>query len=246
MLLASWVPDSRATAHLVDDASINTDTNVYSFQSTRLGFPTSDRQIVVAVIGTHGGSNARKVNTLTVGGVSASFVVKSASANEDNHTVELWAAEVLNGVDGTVEVTWDAGMSNCAICVYRLIGAETSAHDTGSDNGSPATTTLDVPTGGTCIAVSFAGSSATTTWAGAKEDVETTLETTTSRYTGASQNLKSGEAGRTITATYSTTSANRAMCCASWGRSIRGRWRTPTDPRPSARKRRAGPAPPRT
>ena len=210
-----------------DAAVITTDLTTYTFSGMELGAAHSNRKIVVHVVMSDG-SAGTTISTLTIGGISAAVVsdgVTNASADGAGASTSLsaqWMAAVPTGTTGDIVVTFSAESNNCAITVYRLINAATTAFhvatDITADGSNAVSASLNIPGFGVAIgSVRWQGNGATrtTTWDGLTENVDETIEAT-STYSSASKYFATGQSGLTITATASGTLDLEALVLASF------------------------------
>ena len=206
-----------------DTGTDGTDATVFTFSAKSIGAAWSNRKIVVAVSG-HSTSAARTISSVTVGGIAATSVI-SATAGANTNLAALYIASVPTGITANVVVTWSAGVGSCAVDLYRLVNAKTTANDTGSDITVGASNeeeaTIYVPGGGFAIAAFTADSSAgtrTTTWTNLTEntDRETANDDSIS-FSSASLRYASSQSALLITATASGALSRGAFVCASFG-----------------------------
>ena len=62
------------------------------------------------------------VNSMTVGGVSATRVADVTNSAEAQYVSELWRADVPSGTTGDIVVTWNSAMSQCGIIAWAVTG----------------------------------------------------------------------------------------------------------------------------
>jgi hypothetical protein len=200
---------AAASAVFTSNAASATTSLSYSFSSQNFGAASTDRHILIGTAGQAG--SAAAVNTVTIGGISASQVFAASSSTV---TVAFWIAAVPTGTSGTVAISWAAQRARCAAVTWALTGLlSTTAVDTGSaiNSGSSALSdTVNVSAGGVCLAMAYDGGtgSRTWTWSGLTESVDTTFASGRS-YTGALGNFAAEQSGLTVQATPSgSTTAN--------------------------------------
>lgn len=194
-------------------AASASDLTEYTFSGLSLGVAAVNRKIVVIV---GGFVNSDTINTVTVGGVSTTTIIEQAVTEG---FLELRQADVPTGTTGDVVVTWSAGVSNCLVGVYRVIGATDAAFDTGVDTTDTLNDTLNIPTGGVVIggAFSAAGASASFSWTNLTEDFEQQAGAESTFITGASNAFAGGEVARSISCQVTNETSGVAMLLASWG-----------------------------
>lgn len=194
----------------------------YTFSGMSLGTAAGNRLIVAAV---HGADNDRVADnfaqTVTIGGVAASLVVRkgqACSVINNSSLIELWQALVPTGTTGTVVVDYDFSAYACAVALYSITTNNQAAQSTGSDAAASGDTSLSVvatvPTNGYGIAAIFAQhqtsvSNTPTNWT---EDYDTALATVVAA------KMIGGHftAGATLGAAL-TNNDGAAMVYASWG-----------------------------
>ena len=196
------------------------DATNFTFSTQALGAAHTQRKIAVA-IASNSSSSGRTISSVTVGGVSATSIISADGGSTSTNIAAIYLASVPTGTTGDVVVSHSAGMGNCSISLYRLIGASSTAHDTGSDialTGNALSDTMNVVSQGVLIAcVDWLGNGAarTTTWTGPTEDVDETIEGNFT-YSSASKLYVTTQTGITITATASGTLTAAALAIASF------------------------------
>jgi len=156
----------------------------YTFAAQNLGTAAADRYIIVAINGTDGGVGGA-IDTVTIGGVSATIVTQAAHAN--GQIVGFAIANVPTGTSGDIVVNFDHvgdTSGRCAIAAYRVDDLDSptpvdsdSADGTGTSNAS---VTLTTDTDGFVIAAASggAGTHGTFAWTNVTEDFDSNLEAT--------------------------------------------------------------------
>lgn len=168
-------------ASFTASAKDSTGQTTYTFSSVSVGTAADNRQVVVGV---HSilGSPGITINSVTIGGISASRVVKQESGS-GGRVAEFWKASVPAGTTGNIVVTASAAMLACSIGVWAVYGASTATFDTDGSNVNPASVTLSVPTGGIALGFGVSNASSTATWTNLTEDLDDTVQS--SNFTGA-------------------------------------------------------------
>jgi hypothetical protein len=203
-----------AAVELTDSPVSTSDLTAYTFAGAALGAASGDRVIIVGV---GGGAQTRTVSTLTVAGVSATFIVRAAGANE---TAELWYAAVPTGTTGDVVVTWSGAQDGCGAAVWKMTGATAAPHASGSDNDSdPGSVSINIPASGVAVGYVFQRNNTSTyTWANLTEDVDETVEASTFYHSGASAEFAAQQTGLAISADADSAGVRVPMLVvASWG-----------------------------
>lgn len=205
---------SGAAAISVTDSPVQGACTNCSFASTSFGAEAADRVIAVGI---GGGAQTRTVSSVTIGGISATFVVRGAGANE---TSELWYASVPTGTTGTVVVNWSGAQDGCGIVVARITGASAAPSASGSDNDSdPATVSLTIPAGGVAFGyISQRHNSGAYTWTNLTEEVDEAYLAGTFFHSGATAAFETQQTGLTITGDPDTAGVrNPLLVVGAWG-----------------------------
>lgn len=198
-----------ATVTYTDNASVVSTTTTFTFSAAAIGTATSDRKIVVGVWAHgHGGVT---LNSVTVGGVSASSVVSKIVGDGIN---ELWQADVPSGTTGDVVATFSSNKAACSIIVWAVTGAASAANATGTSTADPLTASVTIPAKGIVIGRAICGSSATFTWTNVTENAEYVANTIGQG--GASLAYADLQTNLAITADQNT-GAEPLLTVASWG-----------------------------
>jgi len=178
----------------------------FTFSGVALGTAASNRKIIVGT-GSQESVDTTHINTLTVGGVSATELV---AINDDagvDHQAEIWIATVPTGTTGDIVVTTNGNNSSMSIGVWAVYGASSTAHDTVKSIADPQTGTINVPAGGVVIAVAFdRGAGSDYVWTDPTKDFFVTIHTHI-RHSGASIAYASIQTGLTVTANLATEAA---------------------------------------
>lgn len=144
----------------------------YTLTAFNIGAASADR-IVVAIIWTQT-SAAQPINSVTIGGVTATNIV-NLNAGE-SRGLSAWFAAVPTGTTADVVVTAAGNLNRCAVGVSTITGTTQTTYSSRSgsipDSGStvnsittPAAGSITIPTGGVAIAAAWLGSSTPTiTW----------------------------------------------------------------------------------
>lgn len=215
----SVAPAAEGAFLTTDTSSANSTT--YTFSSLTFGTAAADRYIVACFTTRGGGSNA-DIDSVTIGGVTATEVINATAlqATVWNGTA-IFIAAVPSGTSGDVVVTYNVSTLRCGCSLYRLTGlGSATAHDTASDttfSGGELTDTIDVPAGGIVIAASGQDSGTTPgyTWTGVTEEYDEAVEANFDHSGGIETGL-AVETGRTITAAIAGSPAAQTMAAASF------------------------------
>ena len=107
----------------VASATSSSGITAYTFSGVALGTASATRAVYVFVTAQEPGTTAPDVQTLTVGGVSASKVQDvSNSVEPEYYASELWRADVPSGTTGDIVVTWNTAMSQCGVIAWAVTG----------------------------------------------------------------------------------------------------------------------------
>ena len=136
----------------------------YTYSGVALGTASSTRAIYVFATGQGPASSNFDVNSMTVGGVSATRVADVTNSAEAQYVSELWRADVPSGTTGDIVVTWNSAMSQCGIIAWAVTG-DHSLVDLQTTSDSTASFTLtSVPDGSVILAGRGGTGSRTHTW----------------------------------------------------------------------------------
>jgi len=198
--------NSNAQPTIVFEAGYTDDSNAttYTFSSADLGTADADRYIYVAVEGARATAGSRTVSTMTINGVSASFVVRQQSVNLNAH--EFWYAAVPTGSTGDIVVTFNSSMHNAAIGVWSVTGSHSVIYSNGDNtvSGSAISTTFAGSENSVTLLSSYdAGSNISASWSPATEKYDSGNFDTAGLYTAAQYTNTSATNGTTQTVTFS-------------------------------------------
>ena len=182
------------------------DSATYTFSSQNLGAADPNRWIVVCATGIQ--VSARTIDTVTVGGVSATKLVEAEStAGSAFRDVSIWVAYVPTGTTGDIVLTFSSGLVRAGYSAYRLITSTnpTTAYDTETDittSGSDLSVSINRPDNGVVIAATMALCSTATsvTWAGTSENYDAAYPDAAAQGMSSSS-VASGASPLTVTAT---------------------------------------------
>lgn len=186
-------------------ASNTADQSSYTFSSQSLGAADSERYIIVGISTRKAGTGSMTLNSVTIGGVSATISVqKQSTVDGDTCLSAIVIAKVPTGTTGDVVVTFSETVLRCGITMYRAVDlASTTADDTGFGTADPPSTSIDIPATGLAIAESATGwTSVDGSWAGLNPAHVTEVEGMT--MSGAMSAFDSSQTGHTITCDWST------------------------------------------
>jgi hypothetical protein len=218
-LLRSTAAVDATRTHLGQTSS-ETDLSTYTFASQSLGTEQSDRKIVVAVMGRRisSGDTGLVPSTVTVGGVSATLAVSSASSG-DRNSASIWIADVPTGATGDIVVTFSANQGRCGIGWWATYGLTSSTPtDTASTSTNGGALDIDISAGGLGFGYgnSGAGTATTHTWVGLTEDFDAAVGTGNGWHSGASLETATAATPLTVNCTGSGTPTNDQYVAASF------------------------------
>lgn len=213
-----------ATLSYLTNAVNGADASSFTFSSQTLGTAAADRYIIVHASGALV-SGTGTINSVTVGGVSATEVVGGTLPGQTTDYTSIWIAAVPTGTTGDVVVAFPGTARRCGIALYRATGLNSA---TAFDTITDATTAID-PTvsdtinnesGGVFMAAVYTRNSSplpTMAWTGVTEDYEATVEGNVVQSGGLDD---SGTARTTYTVqcdvTHPTTATSVRLVGASW------------------------------
>jgi hypothetical protein len=210
------------TADLHDDVN----RTVYTFSGASLGTEAAGRVIVVCV--SSGQDNAvRTISSVTVAGNACRINAQTgADGGSVANAVGIASLVLVSGTTGDIVVTFSsAAPRNCGITVYNVTGlASETEFDFASSTSDPANMTISVEDGGCIIGVTNDRNTAgTVTWTGITEDVDDTIEASTSTtHSTAFDVFETGETDKSITAELSTSPSAYAAVVVSWSAAASG------------------------
>jgi hypothetical protein len=204
------------TADLHDDVN----RTIYTFSGASLGTEASGRVIVVCV--SSGQDNEiRTISSVTVAGNSCRINAQTgADGGSVAGAVGIASLVLASGTTGDIVVTFSsAAPRNCGITVYNVTGLSGETEfDFASSTSDPASMTISVEDGGCIIGVTNDRNTAgTVTWTGITEDVDDTIEASTSTtHSTAFEVFETGETDKSVTADLSTTPNAYSAVVVSW------------------------------
>lgn len=188
----------------VDTSNLTT----YTYAAVALGAAHFNRRIVLAIYFNDPGDSPPA--SVTIGGVAATLV------KNQNSLVAIYIALVPTGTTGDIVVQYATAATSSAIGVWRLDGADTSTpHHTAGATGAAGTasTSLNLPSGGSAVAAATIRTATTTVWGAAlSEDYDSTVEASFT-FSGAS---KSSAAAGAITVQATAGPSDIDIAAASW------------------------------
>ncbi|MBL6931201.1 MAG: hypothetical protein ISR46_06840, partial [Rhodospirillales bacterium] len=192
----------------VDTSTLTT----FTFSSHAIGTASPDRKVIVGIssVGT-----GRWVTSMTIGGIAAKLVVRSAMSADH---VALWQADVPTGTTADIVVTFNTTSSHCAIGVYEATGVG-ALYSTDLDitNSAAMPTSVTCPENGFIIGVAGCTVGTDTfSWTNLTEDFDQVIAGA-NHYSGASDTFGSHQSERVVTATPATPGTEQGTVVAAWG-----------------------------
>jgi hypothetical protein len=198
-----------------DNAANQSDLSTYTFSTRSFGTAAADRIIVVGIVARR--AAAATLDSVTIGGVTATKTTGVINSGGGAATIaDIWQAPVPTGTTGDVVVTFNTAMARCAVVIYRMVGASSTASNTQTSTATDPSVSLNVPANGAAMGVAHSVDGSTTTWTGLTEDVDTTASLESTVYTSAHDNFTAQQTGLTVTANFSA-GTSPAGAFASWG-----------------------------
>lgn len=187
----------------------------YTFNTVDIGTASTTRLVVVAITGTSSQASGRTVNSVNIGGISATGYQNPSVI----YVASFWAAFVPTGTTANIIVVFSGTMANCGIGVYDLNNLKSAISQGGDSQGVAGGTVINLSlpvtdTGVVIAAGTFAtGTSSTATWSGVTERYDTLVET--GMRTGASAIMTASNSAYAVSCTSSLSNTGRASA-ASW------------------------------
>jgi hypothetical protein len=178
----------------------------YTFNSVAFSEPSADRYIIVSVHGRQ--TTTPTLNSVTIGGVSATLLVQQRNTSSGLSISSFWIAYVPTGTSGSVVVTFSGNMGRCmghSYAIYNLNSTTPiSTATAGTANTNPLILNANVQPNTVYLATVHNNNSTTssTAWSGADEQYDVRAEGQTS---GAIYYASINETPRAVSATFSGT-----------------------------------------
>lgn len=202
---------------LVDSPVSTANATTYTFSGAALGAADAARKIVVGVTADPVSGSDNSISTLTVAGVSATFV--HAVYRDLTYQAALWEATVPTGTTGDIVVTFTGTtMAQCGLGVWRVLNAGTFTDTAGVFVTSvQAADTINVPANGAAIGIGQNNNGAATfTWGGLTEDFDHVVEAGVHTNSGASDAFATAQTALSLTFDASA-AGNVIFAAGAWG-----------------------------
>ncbi len=177
-VLGFGVGASGATVVFAASTVLTTDTTEYTFSGHAIGAPDTGRKVVVCAAA----AGTVTINTVTVGGISATTVAERASGVTFG---EIWEAAVPTGATADIVVTHSGATNRSGIGVFAVYGAKATAGATTTSTADPLNINKNVSSGGVIIGMGTDQSTSTYSWTGLTEAYDEIVESATG-HTGGS------------------------------------------------------------
>lgn len=166
-----------ATVTFLQCSTDTVDATTYTFSAQNTGTPSSDR-VTIAIALVEDGTTNFSIDTLTIGGDSASQVVTSATAGGSLVTAAIFVLANPSGTSEDVVVTGSEATINASVCLFQANNVQsTTATATNNDfETASAACTLDLNVSADGISVAGGtneGNAATATFTGHTERADT-------------------------------------------------------------------------
>jgi len=159
-----------AVCTFLQNTSDLTTQTTYTFAAQNLGTASAERYIICSIVTRKAGTGGA-INTVTIGGISATIVGQVTGTSDGNSMVTgIAIAVVPTGTTGTVVVTLNVAHLRCGIALYAATSVGTAAvSEVLTSTATDPTVTLDIPAGGFAVGVAGMGASTSATWTGLTE-----------------------------------------------------------------------------
>ena len=199
---------TNPTSSFLGSQTFGSAATAFTVTGATLGDAASNRTIVIAVGGGRSTAGTRTVNTLTVGGSSATFIARKNSGA--GNVLEFWSIDVSSGTSANIVATFSAAMATVGIAWWRVLDAGTPISTDG--NTASGWSTQSVTTIGQTGDIAFyaiydEGDADAYAWSDATERSEAIDISSTRSFTSADYTFTSAES-HTETATISGGSGN--------------------------------------
>lgn len=216
MPLTQPAAGGNATAAYVATYRSSSNTYSYTFSSASIGAAANDRLVVVCANINVTGSGSYFINTITIGGTTATIAVRSASSTNCAIAYLL----VPSGTTATIVVTLGGSGTpgRCQIDVFNVTGwTSQTPSSTGSTNattGTTISTTAPLASSGDCaVSTCFTYAEITHSWSSPMIEASDFITEDSSASSAYANDLNIGPLTVTVTKSASSTST---MSIATW------------------------------
>jgi hypothetical protein len=160
----------------IGNATDDTNLTTYTFSSQSIGSASADR-IVVVGIASRNTSASTVINSVTIGGNTASIDVQDSNSTSNYNICGIASLLVTSGTTADIVVTFSGAQLRAGIAIYTVTGANETPYATNSDNsGGDPSLDLNVPANGGAIGVAMSANTSLESWTGITEDSSFFLE----------------------------------------------------------------------
>lgn len=194
-------------------ATDGTNGTSFTFASQNFGTADADRYIVVGINGRSNDGTDKTLNSVTIGGVTATI---SVSAWNSGNVAAIAVAAVPTGTSGSVVIAFSDTMTSCALSMWsELKLSSLTATDTGTDTTDPLSTNITL-TNGFIVAVAKSDSVGdSATWTNVDENFDTT-DADSNFITGASKSYTTQQTNLAVTADWVSGATRTVFACAAF------------------------------
>ena len=215
MPLVSPISDSTAVATYVATARSSSNTFTYTFTGASIGTAAADRLVVVCASINVTGSGSYFINTISIGGVTATMAVRSAA--NTNCAIAYLLVSSGTTADIVVSLGGTGTPGRCQIDVFNVNGwASQTPASTGSTAATTGTTisaTAAASSGSCAVSVCFTYAEITHSWASPMIEASDFITEDSSASSAYASGLSVGTLTATVTKSLSSTST---MSIATW------------------------------
>jgi hypothetical protein len=192
--------------------AIVTDLTTYNFSTIAIGDAAPSRKVVVGIMSLTA-SGAASLTSITVGGVTASIEVASATGGREFAAIAI--AAVPTGTTADIDVVFGDTMRRCILSVWATYDLKSStAVDTAISAADPAALSVNTQNDGLIFGVGYNNTSSTGVWSGLTERFDVVSEG--AQVTTADDIAASPETPRSISLDYATPDSERVAVAASF------------------------------
>lgn len=183
----------------------------YTFTGASIGAAGAGR-VIVAIGALSEGTPATPALT-----IDGNAMMLLHSADDASNNIGIFAYRLATGTTANFVLSGGSGYNRAGLTIYNVYNARSlTAIDTATDTaatGAVYSDTINALGGGAVIAGCIArfGSSQTCTWAGVTEDFDTSVETSSRRFTAGHVDKAAGETSMTVSATWTNTPTEGCM-----------------------------------
>jgi hypothetical protein len=206
----------RPEVEYITNVSSTSNLTTYTFNSTSIGSAATDRYVVIGASGSSGTTSG--ISSITVNGNNATELVQVSGSTV---AAGLFIAAVPTGTTANIVVTFGGGKERCDVGVWKVTKLNSATpYDTASLGSGLSVNTgsvnIDTRVGGILLSYVHRGgvNSGTTTWTGATENYDTTLESRI--ISGASLNNTPTETNRLIQTDFTSSATGLALVAVSF------------------------------